>query len=142
MASRSLSSLMRESGHDRLTRAGVIGEQEAQSRLRQHLQIDRLDLVGQGANARQADRKLAVVGVGETNTSRLDQESQPFRIRGLHRYFLFLFRTENGSGLLGGYDRLLECAIGQSNSALITGRPVRTEGSGILQDDRYVEVSR
>ena len=72
-----------EAGHDRFARARVVGEQEAQPGLWQHAHIDRLDLMGQSADAGQADRELAVISVGETDAGRLDQESQPFRICGL-----------------------------------------------------------
>ena len=54
-----------EAGHDGLARAWVVREQKAQPGLRQHLAIDRLDLMQQGADAGQADRELTVVSVGQ-----------------------------------------------------------------------------
>jgi hypothetical protein len=35
-----------ETGHDCLARTGIVGEQKAQPRLRQHFHVNRLDLVG------------------------------------------------------------------------------------------------
>ena len=55
-------------GHDRLAGAGVIRKQEAQPRLRQHFEIDGFDLVGQRPNARKADGKMGVMGVGQADT--------------------------------------------------------------------------
>ena len=139
MASPELEFLDEEAGHNRFTRARVVGEQEAQSRLWQHLKIDRLDLVGQSADAGQTDRELAIISVGEMDTGRLNQESQPFRIRRLSRCFLLY--AGNDCGLFRGDDGLLKLAIGQSDAALVTGRSVRTEGSDIFQGDGYVEMS-
>ena len=73
--------LDKQAGHDRLARARIVGEQEAQPRLWQHLPIDRLYLVRQGADARQADRELAVVGVGETDARGLHQQAELLGVR-------------------------------------------------------------
>ena len=56
-----------EACHDGFARTRVVREQEAQPRLWQHSHIDRLDLMGKSADAGQADRKLTVIGVGETD---------------------------------------------------------------------------
>ena len=69
-----------QTGHDRFARARVIGEQEAQPGLRQHLAINGFDLVRQGADTGEADRELAVVGVGEANARGFDQEPESFGI--------------------------------------------------------------
>jgi len=47
-----------------LARARVVCEQEPETGLRQHLHVNRFDLVRQCANTREAHRKLTVVGVG------------------------------------------------------------------------------
>ena len=65
--------LNQQARHDRLAGAGIIGEQKPQARLGEHLQVDRLDLVRQGADARQAHRELAVIGVRKADSDRLDQ---------------------------------------------------------------------
>jgi hypothetical protein len=67
--------LQEQSGHDRLAGAGVIGQQEAETRLRQHPPVYGLDLVGKGANAREADREVPVIGVGEPDAGGLDEET-------------------------------------------------------------------
>ena len=137
-----------EAGHDRLARAGVVGEQEAQPRLRQHLAVDRFDLVRQGADAGEADRELAVVGMSEADTGGLDQEPQPFRVRGRGGRGLLrvLSGREDGRGdrhgLLGGDDRLLERAVGQPDAAFVAGGAVRAERPHVLQSDGHVEVPR
>ena len=88
--------LDQQTGHDRLAGAGIVREQEAQPRLRQHLQVDRLDLVRQRADAGQTDRELPVVGVGEADAGGLHEESQPVRIRGPGRFLLSRrFRPED-----------------------------------------------
>ena len=48
-----------QAGHDGLAGAGIVGEQEAQPGLRQHLHVDRLDLVRKRADAGEADGELA-----------------------------------------------------------------------------------
>ena len=141
-----------EAGHDRLARAGVVGEQEAQPRLRQHLAVDRFDLVRQGADAGEADRELAVVGVGEADSGGLDQEPQLLRVRGRGGRGLLRAlsgrgdRCGNGRGngrsLLGGDDRLLERAVGQPDAAFVAGGAVRAERPHVLQYDGRVEVPR
>ena len=47
-----------QAGHDGLARAGVVGEQEAQRLARQHLAVDRGDLVRQGFDAGGVDRDV------------------------------------------------------------------------------------
>ena len=133
-----------ETGHDRLACAGVVGEQEAQPRLRQHLAVDRFDLVRQGADTGEADRELAIVGVSEADACGLDQKPQLFRVRGPCRRGLFRTRSggAHGRGLLGGNDRLLQRAAGQSDAAFVAGGAVCAERPHVLQDDGYVEMPR
>ena len=65
--------LDQQAGHDRLSGAGVIGQQEPQRLARQHLAIDRRDLVRQGLDQAGVDgevgveevRKLDPVGLGD-----------------------------------------------------------------------------
>ena len=72
---RSRSSLMQQPRHDRLSGAGVVGEHEPQPRLRQHVLVDRDDLVGQPADARERDGEVRVVGVGQLDPPRLDESN-------------------------------------------------------------------
>ena len=133
--------LDQQAGHDRLAGTGVVGEQEPQPRLRQHLQVDRFDLVREGADAGQADRELAVVGVGEANAGGLHEEPQPVRVRGPRRFLLCRrFRPEDRRRLVGRDHRLLDRAVGQANTALEPGGSVRAQRSHVVQDDGHVEV--
>jgi len=58
--------------HDRLARAGIIGQQEAETRLRQHPLVDSLDLMGERADAGEGDGELPVMGVGQADAGRFD----------------------------------------------------------------------
>ncbi len=53
-----------QTGHDGFARAGIIGQQEAQARLLKHVIVNGLQLVWQGVDAGDTDRKLGVIGVG------------------------------------------------------------------------------
>ena len=127
--------------HDRLASTGVVGQKKPQAWLRQHLHVDRFNLVRQRPDTGKADRELPVVGVGETNADRLDKESQAVRVRGLKRRLLSRrFCTEKRSGFVGGDDCLLEYAVGQTDTALVSGGPVCAQRPHVLQDDWHVEV--
>ena len=105
-----------QAGHDRLAGAGVVGEQEAQPRLRQHLLVDGLDLVRQRADARQADGELAVVGVGQPDAGRLDEEAQALgidRANGRHGFRLVF---QESADVLFGEHRLIELPCRQANT--------------------------
>ena len=67
---------MREPGHDRLAGAGVVGEQEPQRLARQHLLVDRGDLVRERLDERGAHREVRVEEVGEVDPLRLGDESE------------------------------------------------------------------
>ena len=69
-------------GHDRFAGAGVVGEQEAQAGLRQHLHVDRFDLVRQRADAGEADGELAIVGVGEPDAGGFDEQAKVVGVGG------------------------------------------------------------
>ncbi len=56
--------LQNEARHDRLPRTGVVGDQEAKLRLLQRVVVDRLDLVRQRIDLRDADREHRVELVG------------------------------------------------------------------------------
>jgi len=53
--------LQQKPGHDRLPGTGVVGEQEANARLREYLAVDGFELVGQRINARDRQREVGVV---------------------------------------------------------------------------------
>ena len=64
-------------GHDRLARAGVVGQQEAQRLARQHLAVDGGDLVRQRLDERGVDGEERVEEVGQADALRLgDQPEQ------------------------------------------------------------------
>src|SRR5690242_6533254 len=54
--------------HDRLTSARVVAERETQARLRQHVLIHRLKLMGKRLYTRQRDSKIGIKSIGEANT--------------------------------------------------------------------------
>ena len=68
-----------EAGHDRLACAGVVGEQEPQSRLAQELAVHRLELVRQRLDVGHCDRRH-VVGERSLDPARLNSEAKPDRI--------------------------------------------------------------
>src|SRR5262249_40998623 len=57
-----------KASHNCLACAGVICEEEAQPRLREHFEINRLDLMRKRSDAGETDGEMPVVGVGQTNT--------------------------------------------------------------------------
>ena len=60
-----------EPRHDRLARAGIVGQQEAQRLPRQHRLVDRGDLMRQGLDHRRVNGQHRVEQVGETDALRL-----------------------------------------------------------------------
>ncbi len=63
-------------GHDGLAGAGIVGEQEAQRLTRQHLAIDRGDLVRQRLDLRGADGEIGVEQIGQADAVRLGRQPQ------------------------------------------------------------------
>ena len=55
--------------HDRLAGARVVGEQETQAGLREHLLVDGLDLVRQCADSGQTNGELTVVSIRKSDAS-------------------------------------------------------------------------
>ena len=73
--------LDQQPGHDRLAGAGIVGEQEAQRLARQHLAVDRRDLVRQRLDLRGADGQIGVEQVREADAVGLGREPQQRRRR-------------------------------------------------------------
>lgn len=65
--------LGQQTGHDRLPGAGVVGQHEAQACLGQHVAVDREDLVGQAAHAREAHGEVGIVGEGQLDAVALEE---------------------------------------------------------------------
>ena len=68
--------LDQEAGHDRLAGPGIIREQEAQRLARQHLLVDRGDLVGEGIDQGRVDRQDGVEQVGEADAVGLGDQAE------------------------------------------------------------------
>lgn len=68
--------------------------------LRQHLQLDRLDLVRLRADAREADGELLVVGVHDADAGRLDEEAELVRRRRWRERSAWSPPAEEGEALL------------------------------------------
>ena len=62
--------------HDGLASARIVGDEKANARRGQHVVIDRLNLVRQRINLRDAYRQLRVELVGQPQTVRLDEEKE------------------------------------------------------------------
>ena len=107
-----------QAGHDGLARAGVVRQQEAEPGLRQHPQVDGLDLVRQRADARQADGEVAVVRVGKADAGGLDEQPEALGVDGLDRGRGLGLLAEDGGGLVARKDGLVRRAIGQADAAL------------------------
>ena len=60
--------------HDRLAGAGIVGEEEAQRLTREHLAIDRRDLMRQRLDLRRRDGDVGVEEIGEPDAVRLGGE--------------------------------------------------------------------
>ena len=69
-----------EPGHDRLARAGVVGQQEPQRDARQQLLVDRANLVRQRVNVRAVDRDHRVIQRRVLDPQRLGCEPELVRI--------------------------------------------------------------
>ena len=65
-----------QAGHDRLAGAGVVGEQVAQGLAREHLLVDRGDLVRQRLDRRGGHGEERVEQVGEVDALRLGDEAE------------------------------------------------------------------
>jgi len=106
-----------EAGHDRLSGPRVVCEQEPQPRLREHPHVDRLDLVRQRADARQAHCELAVVRVGQPDARRLDEQTQLLGVDrgrcGLHHR-----RGEEAAYFVSAENRLIQLAVRQADADL------------------------
>jgi hypothetical protein len=68
--------LHQEPGHDRLARAGVVGQQEAQRLARQHRLVDGRDLVRQRLDDRGVHRQHRVEEMRESDATRLGDEPE------------------------------------------------------------------
>lgn len=107
-----------ETGHNRLARAGVIGQEKAQPGLRQHALVDSFHLVGEGANTGKRDGKLAVVGIGQANAGRLHQETQQMSVHHLHAGGGLGNTVQQPLHLDSGEDRLIQRAVGATHLQL------------------------
>ena len=65
-----------EAGHDRLARARVVCKEEAQRLARQHLAVDRLDLMRKWLDHARRERKVGIKQVSETDSPRLGREAE------------------------------------------------------------------
>ncbi len=68
--------LDQQPGHDRLARAGVVGQQKAQRLARQHRLVDRRDLVGQRLDERGVDRQHGVKQVRQVDAVRFGDQAE------------------------------------------------------------------
>ena len=91
--------LQQQPGHDRLARARIVGEHEPQPWLREHVPVDRLDLVRQSPYPAHRHREQRVMGKRELDAVTLDPPEQIPSI-GLRRYRSL--RGESGLQLLAG----------------------------------------
>ncbi len=72
--------LEEQARHDRLARAGVVGEQEADARQAHEVVVDGLELVRQRIDAGDRERKVRVVLVGEPETRGFDAKAEARRV--------------------------------------------------------------
>ncbi len=124
-------------GHDRHARAGVVREQEAQPALRQHLQVDGLDLMRQRADAREAHREPAVVGVGETDARGFHEQPHGFGVCRGRRPALVRVGREQGRKVFARQYRLVELAVHLPDAQL----GANAQRTGAHDGDRVDEVS-
>ena len=76
--------LAEQPGHDRLAGARVVGEQEAQRLARQHLVVDRVDLVRQRVEVRRLHGEERVEQVGQRDPLSLGREPEELAVS-VHR---------------------------------------------------------
>ena len=94
--------LQQQTGHDRLSRAGIVGQQEANARQLHEVPVDRLQLVRQWIDASDRQREERVVLVGQSQPMSFDTDPKESGIavkRLLVRRDLKLselLRTQNG----------------------------------------------
>src|SRR5207244_6227989 len=126
-----------QTGHDGFSCTGVVRQQEPKSRLRQHLHVNRFDLVRQGSDTGKADSELAVVSVSEPNACRLDEQAQFLGLSGVDGRRRNYSLADQCGTFFEGEDRLVRCAVRQSNAAFVAG----TDESNSLQGDGLQEVA-
>ena len=68
--------LEEQPGHDGLPGPGVVGEKEADARELEEVVVDRFELVGQGVDAGDGERKIGVVFVGQAEPVGLDADAE------------------------------------------------------------------
>ena len=110
--------LEEQARHDRLARPRVVRQEEAEPRLRQHPEVDGLDLVGERPDAGEAHREMPVVGVGEADAGGLDEQPQALGLNRLDGGGQFRLLAEDGGRLVAGQNRLIRRAVGQAHPAL------------------------
>ena len=76
----SLQLLEQQPRHDRLARAGVVGQQEADAGQLEEVVVDRLELVRQRIDAGDREREVGVVLVGEPEPLGFDAEAEQRRV--------------------------------------------------------------
>ena len=69
-----------QAGHNRLAGAGVVGQQETQAGLAEHIVVDGFQLVGEGVNAGDADGELGVIRIGQANTGGFGGQTETGRV--------------------------------------------------------------
>ena len=107
-----------QAGHDGLAGAGIVRQQEPQPGLREHPEVDRLDLVRKSADARKAHGKLAIVRVGQTDAGRLYEEPEALGVHRLDRGRSIDLLPEDGGCLVAREDGFVRCAAGQTDATL------------------------
>ena len=138
MASRSFSLFDQQAGHDGLARAGIIGEQETQAGLREHLEINSFDLVGQRADAGQAHGKLAVVSVGQPDAGGLNKQAKFLRVGQRRLRSSCVIISAEGVCFFSGNDGFLQRAVSQPNATFVA----IGQWPSVLQNHRSIEVPR
>ena len=65
-----------QAGHDGLAGAGVVGQQEPDARQLHEVIVNRLKLVRQRINARDGEREIRVVFIGQSQAHGLDSQAE------------------------------------------------------------------
>ena len=87
---------------------------------RKHLEVDRLNLVRERPETGEADSKVAVVGVGQTDPGGFDEAAQLLWVNGLDLCGCGRSLADEGSGSCCRQDRFVRCAIQQAHATLKT----------------------